>query len=257
MMHNIFVISDFGSRDTYSGQMKAALLRGLGGEACIVDLSGGVPPGDIRAGAFDLMVSMPGLPPGCGVLAVVDPGVGTSRRNVIADCAGTIVVCPDNGLLSWVDVDSARELPAPGLEDCSTFHGRDFLAPALARALLDMSWTELLPCIDPSTLVRLPRGRATAGEGFLDVPVAHVDGFGNCILWLTWDDLGGRKPLSIRNPRGSSFNLSPAETYGPARPGLLLLEGSCGLLEIALSGGSAAFFTGLAEGDSVVMSFTK
>lgn len=256
MIHNVFVLSDFGTRDTYSGQMKAALIRDLCGEVCIVDLSEGVPPGDIRAGAFDLMVSMPALPPGCGVLAVVDPGVGTSRRIVLADCSGRTVACPDNGLLSWVDVDGAWELPAPE-KSSSTFQGRDCLAPALARALLDGSWKETLPPVDPSTLVRMPRGRPTAGEGFLDVPVAHVDGFGNCILWLTWDDLDGRRPLSIRNPRGSSFNLSPAETYGPARPGLLLLEGSCGLLEIALSGGSAAFFTGLAEGDTVIMSFTK
>jgi len=166
-----------------------------------------------------------------------------------------VIACPDNGLLSWVGTERAFALPMPGQPCSQTFHGRDIFAPALARALSDGAWMETLEPVDPDTLVRFPKGSASVRGGVLDVPIARVDGFGNCILWLTWEDLGGREPVALRNPRGSSFTLRPADTYGPARPGLLLLEGSCGLLEVALSGGSASFFTGLAEGDTVALSF--
>lgn len=255
MIHNVFVLSDFGTRDTYCGQMKAALLGALGGEANLVDLTCSIPPGDIRGGAFDLMVSLPRLPRGSGVLAVVDPGVGTSRRAILAECGGCVTACPDNGLLSWVDTERAYSLPIPAHPCSPTFHARDIFAPALARALSDRGWVESLEAVDPATLVRFPKGSASARGDVLDVPIARVDGFGNCILWLTWEDLGGREPIALRNPRGSSFTIRPADTYGPARPGLLLLEGSCGLLEVALSGGSASFFTGLSEGDTVEVSF--
>jgi len=255
MIHTIFVLCDFGTRDTYCGQMKAALLGALGGAANIVDLTCSIPPGDIRGGAFDLMVSLPRLPRGSGILAVVDPGVGTSRRAILAECGGCISACPDNGLLSWVETERAFALPMPEQACSQTFHGRDIFAPALARALSDGAWMESLEPVDPATLVRIPRGSPSRRGDVLEVPIARVDAFGNCILWLTWEDLGGREPTALRNPRGSSFTLRAVDTYGPARPGLLLLEGSCGLLEVALSGGSAAFFTGLAEGDTVEVSF--
>jgi S-adenosylmethionine hydrolase len=257
MMHTVFVLSDFGCRDTYGGQMKAALLKGLGGAANIIDLSNCIPPGDIRNGAFNLMVSMPSLPSGSGILAVVDPGVGTSRRALAAYCAGRIIVGPDNGLLSWVELDRVYVLPETDTKRSSTFHGRDFFAPALARALADPEWVGSLAGIDPSDIVRLPAGSPECSGGTVEVPVAHVDCFGNCILWLRWSDLGGREPVSLRNPRGSSFTLRSTDTYGPARPGLLLLEGSCGFLEVALSGGSAAFFTGVSEGDTVTISLQE
>jgi S-adenosylmethionine hydrolase len=86
MIHTVFVLSDFGCRDTYAGQMKAALIREMGdaSHVSIIDLTNSIPPGDIQNGAFNLMVSVPNLPAGSGVLAVVDPGVGTSRRVLLA-----------------------------------------------------------------------------------------------------------------------------------------------------------------------------
>lgn len=228
MMHTVFVLSDFGCRDTYCGQMKAALLKGLDGAVNIIDLSNAIPPGDIRSGAFNLMVSMPGLPSGSGILAVVDPGVGTSRRALAAYCEGRMVVCPDNGLLSWVELDRVYELPETDTKRGSTFHGRDFFAPALARALADPAWVGSLAGVDPRDIVRLQAGSPNCSGGNVEVPVAHVDCFGNCILWLRWSDLGGREPIALRNPRGSSFTLRSTDTYGPARPGLLLLEGAAG-----------------------------
>jgi hypothetical protein len=249
MTKTVFVLSDFGCRDTYSGQMKAALLAELG-PACLVDLTPGVPPGDIRAGAFHLMVSIPHLAPGTGVLAVVDPGVGTSRRLILADSGGVLIAAPDNGLLGWVRLDSVREIPS-GHPESMTFHGRDVIAPALGRALREPGWAASLPAVDPSTVVVLPQGGHRLSDDRMETSVAHVDVFGNCILWLRRGDLGGRIPSEVINTRGSSFLVRSADTYGPAGPGLLLIEGSSGMMELALSGGSAAYLAGLAVEDVV------
>ncbi len=252
MMKTVFVLSDFGCRDSYCGQMKASLLTHLGGEASIIDLGNCISAGDIASGAFQLMISMPHIPPGTGLLAIVDPGVGTERRALIALSGGVLVAAPDNGLLSWIELERVFVLP-PSREGSTVFHGRDLFAPALARAMTDGAWLETLEEIAPASIVRRPKNSPRRTVNGIETEVAHVDGFGNCILWLTRTDAEGFVPREVLNTRGSSFTIKRADTYGPAGPGLILLEGSSRLLEIALSGGSAAYLTGLSEGDTVLL----
>src|SRR5688500_3891056 len=100
MTRPIFFLTDFGLSDTYVGAVKAVIL-GIAPDARIVDLTHAVPPQDVRAGAFALLAVAAFLPDDAVVLAVVDPGVGTSRRPIAVQANGRTFVGPDNGLLSW------------------------------------------------------------------------------------------------------------------------------------------------------------
>ena len=139
----ITLLTDFGSRDTYVGVLKG-VIASVCPEAAVVDLTHAVPPQDIRAGAFHLLVACPYFPAGSVHLAVVDPGVGTDRRVVAVEAGGHTFVGPDNGLLRWIvewlAADSWRAVQlteprywlAPASEVSHTFHGRDIMAPVAA-----------------------------------------------------------------------------------------------------------------------------
>lgn len=105
MTHNhgrpIFLLTDFGTADTYVGIVKAVIL-GIARDSIIVDLTHEIPPQDIQAGAFALLTAAPFLPSDAVVMAVIDPGVGTDRRPIVLQVEGRTFVGPDNGLFSWV-----------------------------------------------------------------------------------------------------------------------------------------------------------
>src|SRR2546422_431302 len=129
----ITLTSDFGLRDSYVAAMKAVLLRHCP-DATLIDVTHNVPRQDILCGSISLERAIDGFPSGTVHLAVVDPGVGTDRRILIAAINGSTVVCPDNGLITWAwrlhPDGSARELTWRPVKHSHTFHGRDIMAPA-------------------------------------------------------------------------------------------------------------------------------
>jgi len=112
MTRPIFLLTDFGTADTYVGIVKAVIL-GIAPDARIADLTHEVPPQDIRAGAFALLTAAPYLPRDAVVLAVVDPGVGTARRPIAVQVGSRTFVGPDNGLLSWALTAEPGSLTPP------------------------------------------------------------------------------------------------------------------------------------------------
>ena len=169
---SVFFLTDYGLADEFAGVVRAVVLRHAPGVS-IIDLTHGVTPFDVRAGALALVRAVPHLGPGV-VLAVVDPGVGTARR-AIGVVGGaepgvamdrTISSGPDNGLLPWaVDalggVEGAVALPPSSTSATAvtgaTFDGRDVFAPAAARLWQGAPLAELGDDFDPGTLVRLTR----------------------------------------------------------------------------------------------------
>src|SRR5215212_9325005 len=130
----VTLTSDFGTVDFYVAAMKAVLLRACP-DARLVDVTHAVPRHDILCGSITLERAVDGFPPGTTHLAVVDPGVGTDRRLLVAEIKSQRVVCPDNGLITWSwrrhDGGRAHELTWRPLRPPSdTFHGRDIMAPA-------------------------------------------------------------------------------------------------------------------------------
>src|SRR5581483_121446 len=92
-------ITDYGLEDGFVAACHVVAARIAPGIR-IIDITHLVPPGDVRRGAAVLAQTIPYLPPAVHV-AVVDPGVGTARRGVAVEAGGSVLIGPDNGLLSW------------------------------------------------------------------------------------------------------------------------------------------------------------
>src|SRR2546427_3636916 len=134
----ITLLSDFGSGSPYPAQMKVVLASSC--EAVLIDITHDVPRHDVRAGAYLLAAVARTTPAGTVHLAVVDPGVGTTRRPLLVASGGQGFIGPDNGLLLPAAKRGGRppavEIIAPEVlqsVSSSTFHGRDIFAPLAPR----------------------------------------------------------------------------------------------------------------------------
>jgi hypothetical protein len=257
-------LSDFGLTDEFVGVCKAVVLRAAP-SAQIIDVTHGIPPFDVRAGALALARSIQYLPPGV-VMAVVDPGVGTDRRAVAVEVESGFLVGPDNGLLApavamlggasrVVSLTNPEyQLEAPG----ATFSGRDIFAPAAGYLAAGTPLEALGELVDPLSLVPgtvpLPKddGGRTEGE------VLWVDRYGNAQLNIDPGDLaalgvepGG--PLEIRcgqDRRTGRWVGSYAEA-GPFE--LAVVVDSYGLVSLTLDRRPAAEELGLRAGSAVTL----
>jgi S-adenosylmethionine hydrolase len=246
----IALLSDFGTRDHYVGVMKGVIAN-LAPAAPVIDLTHGVPPQNVAAGALALRESWRFFPRRTIFLAVVDPGVGTARRAVaIETTAGARLVGPDNGLL-WLAAEQAKvkrvvELTAPRYRltpVSDTFHGRDVFAPAAAHLWRGVALSALGPTV--TDLMRLDLGTVQQRKDRLCGAVVYVDHFGNLISNITreqFEEFVARFPghkVSIKI--GARARVGLARTYGQSAAGAgLALFGSFELLEIAVRDGSAA-----------------
>lgn len=253
------LLTDFGTRDAYVGAMKGVIL-GINPEAVLVDLTHEIPPQDIPAGAFVLAEAVPFFPPGTIHLAVVDPGVGSSRRGLAACAQGRYFVGPDNGLFHFVFKDAdgltvvSLENPAYFRPEVSaTFHGRDVFAPVAAHLSRGVRLDELGPRVSDPVMLSFPE--PAFGETGVRGEIIYVDRFGNlvsnipCNRLLAW--LGGHDfHLYI----GGQILTRLGRTYTDAAPGeVLALQGSHGYLEVACNLASAATRLGLSKGAPLVI----
>jgi S-adenosylmethionine hydrolase len=244
--------TDFGAGSGYPAQMKGVLLAALP-DARIVDLSHEVPRHDVLAGALVLEACVPWFPRGAVHVAVVDPGVGTSRRALCAiDPEGRRFVAPDNGLLTPFLGPGARAFAlAPGgalpPPRSATFHGRDLFAPAAVLLARGEDPAALGAAVaDP---VRLPWPQAEVRSGEIRGETLAADSFGNLVTSVREGDVGSA------GVAGAEVDGRPARwvrTFGDGRPGeLLVLVGSGGRVEVAVREGSAAALLGRARGVAV------
>ncbi len=255
----ITLTTDFGLRDHYVAAMKGVIYR-LAPGAAIADITHAIPPQDIPEAAYTLAQAHAWFPAGTIHVVVVDPGVGTARRALLATAGGHFFVAPDNGVLSPaleraagpVEVRHCTAdrfwLPQPS----STFHGRDIFAPMAAWLARGAAAAEFGPPIDDYLRLELPRPRREGSRVF--GAILHQDGFGNLITNLTprdldwtlaaprrWRGQAGRAP--IRELRGC---------YAGAPAGsVFAIWGSSGWLELSSSGQSAAELTGLVRGEEL------
>ncbi|HEX8436811.1 SAM-dependent chlorinase/fluorinase [Archangium sp.] len=252
----IGLLTDFGLTDTYVGQLKAALLR-VAPTAVLVDLTHAVPAQDVRGGAFLLWSAVEAFPEGSLQLAVVDPGVGSTRRAVAARTRrGDVLVGPDNGLLvpaieQLGGLAMAVELTEPaywGPRTSRTFHGRDLFAPVVGHLATGVALEKL-----GSTLHHLESPFSfpppMEEDGFPVGEVLHVDTYGNLITNLP----GAVLPARFRVHLGTTvIEGAPHAHYQVVTSGEpLSLVGSAGLLEVSVRDGSAAEVLGVGRGARV------
>ena len=251
----ITLTSDFGLADHYVAAMKAVLIT-QSPEARLVDITHNVPRHDILCGSITLERAVDGFPPGTVHLAVVDLGVGTDRRLIVVKVREQLVVCPDNGLITWAwriheaGRPRAYEITWRPARSSSTFHGRDILAPVAARLAggepLDRT---AKPINDPILLSELIPASADVTHG----RIIHIDHFGNATTNIRHEALRERgSTVSVKLNRRLIGKLR--RTYWDVAPGKpLALIGSSGLLEIAVRDGSARDALNIAVGDRVVL----
>ena len=261
----ITFLTDFGLEDDFVGTCHGVIKR-IAPDAQLIDITHGIRPGRILQGALALANALPYMPAGVH-LAIVDPGVGSSRRPLaLRDAEGRLYVGPDNGLLlpaaeRFGGVVEAYELanPAYALDSVSrTFHGRDLFSPAAAHLALGVPLGELGPPIDADALVRLELPAPEIGRSRIRATVLAVDRFGNVALNLTRDHLdeaaivpGMRVELAAR---GNRYYAVAARTFADATAGeLILYEDSYRNVAVAVTRGSAASLLGVEEGSELVI----
>jgi hypothetical protein len=243
----ITLLTDFGSADYFVGAVKGAILS-VNSNVVIADITHEIPPQDIEAGAFTLLAVYKTFPAGAIHVAVVDPGVGSSRRPILVAANEQFFVGPDNGIFSYIyDREpsyrifhvSAEKYFRP--DPSSTFHGRDIFAPVAAALSTSVPPEQF--GVEIKDEIRLPS---------LETPlrIIHIDRFGNCVTNIRREIFEGKiKSLSIN---GKTIN-SLRNFYGEAdsKEELFAIWGSAGFLEISFNGGSAARILGAKRGDAV------
>jgi len=191
----IVFMSDFGTANDAVAICKAVMI-GIAPDARILDITHQVTPYSIEDGARFLEAVSPYYPAGTVFAAIIDPGVGTSRKAVVVKTKkGQYFVLPDNGLVTPVldrdGLDSAREITTPDwmiqAPISSTFHGRDIFSPVAAH--LAAGWDFHLVGPEVSQLVRLNPKLAAASEKGIDGAVIGLDDpYGSLVTNIPGDD---------------------------------------------------------------------
>ena len=248
-MSIISLLSDFGHKDPYVAEMKAVILS-INPQARIVDITHEIGKFDIRMGAYVLASAAPYFPPNTVHVAVVDPGVGTKRRPIIAETSRSLYVGPDNGLLMLAahkeHITNVYTIDNPKymLSDVSkTFHGRDIFAPAAAHLTRGNKPSDFGPAIRDYILPEFAKPHARNGE--LRGEILHIDDFGNIVSNISVEDLqsaGFREGDSLLVRLGDkTLTLQFCSAYGEVTAGTALaIVGSSDFLEVAINQGSAA-----------------
>jgi hypothetical protein len=256
----ITFLSDYGLSDAFVGVCHGVILSACP-SVVLIDVTHGVPRGDVRAGALILSGALPYLPAGVH-LAVVDPGVGGDRRAVaLRTVDGRQFVGPDNGLLSLCfeagggvaeAVDIGRS-PFALQPVSATFHGRDIFAPVAAQLAGGVALGAVGEPFDPDGLVRLELPQFRLDEdGVVVAHAVYLDRFGNVQLDGV-GALGLQTGQSVAiSVRGESWPGVYARTFADVPVGeLLVYEDSDGRIAVAVNQGSAVDRLGISVGDEL------
>lgn len=241
--------TDFGSSDHFVGVMKGVILN-VNPEALIVDLCHHVGSYDVFEAAYTLAQSYRYFPSDTIHLVVIDPGVGTARRPILARTREYKFVAPDNGVLSLIyereEEVEVRHVTADHyfLNPVSqTFHARDIFSPVTGWLSKGVEADKFGDVITDFTKFASPKPKRVS-ESLLKGVAIKIDKFGNIITNISPEDvpqLFSDSPppfkIIINNQEITRLNLA----YSMGKPSeLFAIVGSSGFLEICTNRGSAA-----------------
>jgi S-adenosyl-L-methionine hydrolase (adenosine-forming) len=262
----ITLTTDYGARDSFTASVKGVILK-VNPQAQIIDISNEITPQDVWEAAYVLKSAYSHFPKGTIHLAVVDPGVGSGRRPIIAVTESYYFVGPDNGLFSLVYNDAERLrvhhitsthyfLPNPG----PTFHGRDIFAPVagwLTKGIPSGNFGEEI-----TDFARLNVPAPKVGANDIEGRVVHIDRFGNIITDILFKDVqpllasaneGGAVAVSIAGREIKGLKRFYAEA-APGEPGAIF--NSSGALEVFLFKQNARTALSVKRGEAVRLTIT-
>ena len=255
----ITITTDFGHKGPFAAVMKGVILSRFP-DAKIIDLAHDIPAQWPPEAGFWVSRSYTWFPDGSVHLAIVDPGVGTERDILLAECGGHVFMAPDNGLLAQLldscgdprvfklDLERLTDLDLP--TPSATFHGRDIFAPVAAElAAGRMSIGDVATRTDDWTPGWIDEPEVAAGK--ITGVIVTVDTFGNLI-----SNIDAALLETLKEPVAdiAGHQIAMQTTYGRAQPGdYLALVNSFGVVEVARAEGSAADGLGSARGAPLVI----
>lgn len=273
----VALLTDFGLQDGYVGIMKGAILK-INPSVQIVDLCHSAEPYDIFGAAYILSSAYRYFPSGTVHVAVVDPGVGSSRRIICLKTKDYIFLAPDNGILSLIAAHDNPEVITEVTnneyflpEISNTFHGRDIFAPVAAHLANGISALEFGKKISRIREIEIPVP-VLSSNSVLTAEVIYIDRFGNIVTNIDSSVLekikftaNGKYADKINTIRGR-FSIVIAnrkierisKSYSEVKNGeLAALFGSSGYLEIAANKDSAKELLNVRKGDKIVVCTKK
>lgn len=258
-------LSDYGLDDVFVGVCKG-VLAGIAPHLRIIDVCHLVTPQDVEQGATTLATAMPYLPVGVH-LALVDPLHREVARGVVVEAGdGSLLVGPDNGLLSlaW-DVRGgavrAHEIANDALwrdTHSVTFRGRDVFAPVAGHLAAGKPLAEVGPEVPLDSLERISLREAVVDDDHVHAEVRNVDHFGNLSLNVARSDLEAAgitlgDTVELRCG-GRSLSVPFTVTYGEVPAGrLTICEDSFRAVMLAVNLGHAGRRLRIGRGDPVVI----
>lgn len=257
--------SDYGLDDVFVGVCRGVVAQ-IAPHVRVLDVCHQVTPQDVAQGATSLATAIPYLPVAIN-LALVDPMHGQTARGVVVETSdGSLLVGPDNGILSLAwdargGITAAVEISNPKL--CletvhRTFRGRDIFAPVAAHLANGVELAEIGEPVDPDTLVRLPVRGVVVDDDHVHGEVSLVDHFGNVSLNVCRADLEAAgmtfgDTVELRC-NGRTMNVPFTATYGDvARGRLTLCEDSFRSIMLAVNAGHASRELRVGRGEPVVI----
>jgi S-adenosyl-L-methionine hydrolase (adenosine-forming) len=258
-------LTDYGLEDGFVAACHGVATR-IAPAARLIDITHLVPPGDVRRGAAVLAQTVGYLPPAVHV-AVVDPGVGTARRAIAVAAGESILVGPDNGLLSWAIDALGGAKTAIHLTNgelwlhpvSATFQGRDIFMPVAAHLAAGTELSDAGDQLALGDLVTLPAPTSRLHDGEAEGEVMSVDRFGNVQLSIPAADasrlgMAIGSPLVVRCGR-RQLTVPYLDTFAAGAPGeIVAFTDSAGLISLAINTGDAAEQLGLPPGAHVRLS---
>lgn len=243
MTKTITFLSDFGPEDWFVAAVKGEILK-IAPDVRIIDITHHITSHDVRAAAFVLSAVYNNFPTGTIHLCVVDPGVGSARKPLVACSQEHYFVGPDNGLFSFIYDERSQVYEISVQQNTSsTFHARDVFGPAAAKLACGTSVHELgTRC---SAYIRFERPQLIEEDDVIVGEIIYIDHFGNCITNIP-------VRYSIGKMVASGREIAVGARYDEAGQGeLICLPGSIGHYEIAGYMGKASKVLGAQIGTAV------
>lgn len=259
----VTLTTDFGTSDHYVGTMKGVVYN-INPAARVVDISHDVQSYDVLDGALTIAQAYSYFPPETIHVVVVDPGVGSARRPILARTDKYLFVAPDNGVLSLVlereqrvhvrEISSEHYFLRPVSQ---TFHGRDIFATVAGWLSKEVEFSKFGDEISDYVRFRMPAPKAIK-QGRIQGVVLKVDKFGNVITNITPQDipqLFASPPPEFKIVIGKHEITSLRSSYADSAPGEVFgILGSTGFLEISMNRGAAARVLDVNKGGEIAVS---
>ena len=269
-MEIIALLTDFGTKDTYVAEMKAAIYNRCE-NVTIIDVTHAIEAQNVRQAAFLLGSTYKHFPEDTIFVVVVDPGVGTDRKMIAASAEGRIFIGPDNGILCFLNTTNDREIfeietSWYWADDVSmTFHGRDIFAPIAAHIANGVKLSNFGP---PKKLVKeCPGLKPVQENGNIDGDIIWIDNFGNAVSNIPSELINYKAKnqeisILIEEDGAEKYQIIPmftnfTEATEENGDKLFCFVGSKKFIEFAVPGGSAADKYNIATGTKVKVQIKK